>query len=81
MYTKTAYFLNIALLSQGMATEAVVKVLNELREDVRHIKNDVDVLKSIFLEDVVLTKEERKHLDETLHLLKERKMNEFVKIV
>lgn len=58
----------------------MVKVLDELRADLKHVRNDVDVMKGILLEDRFLTAEERKHLDETMRLLKEGKKSEFVKL-
>ena len=33
-----------------MTTEAIVTVLEDLRENVMHIRKDVDLLKGIFLE-------------------------------
>ncbi|MEK6960908.1 MAG: hypothetical protein AABX47_07070 [Nanoarchaeota archaeon] len=64
-----------------MSTELeMVKVLDELRTDLKHVKNDVDVMKGILLEDRFLTSDERKHLDETMRLLKEGKKSDFVKI-
>ena len=54
-----------------MSTETqMVKVLDELRAEIKHVKNDVDVLKGVHLEDRFLTSDERKHLDETIQLLK-----------
>ena len=64
-----------------MTTEAIVTVLEDLRENVMHIRKDVDLLKGIFLEDAFLTSKERKHLDETLRLLKENKKSDFVKLI
>ena len=58
-----------------------MKVLDELRKDIKHVRRDVDVLKGMLFEDAVLTKEERAHLDETIHLFKEGKTREFVRLV
>ncbi|MEK6961105.1 MAG: hypothetical protein AABX47_08095 [Nanoarchaeota archaeon] len=64
-----------------MSTETeMVKVLDELRADLKHVRNDVDVMKGILLEDRFLSSDERKHLDETMRLLKEGKKSDFVKI-
>ena len=56
-------------------------VLSVLQDDIRHIRKDVDLLKAMFLEDALLTVKERKHIDETMRLLKQRKKDDFVKLV
>jgi len=44
----------------------ITRTLNEIQTDIRHVKSDVDVLKSIMLEDAFLTEEEKKHLEQTI---------------
>ncbi len=65
-----------------MPTETtILKTLEEFRIDLKHIRKDVDVLKGLFLEDSFLTKEERKHIDETMRFVKTGKKDEFIRLI
>ena len=64
-----------------MTTKLIVKALGELQNEVKHVRKDIDLLKGMLLDDALLTKEERIHLDETMRLLKEGKTGEFVRVV
>ena len=64
-----------------MTTTVIVKALDALQREVKHVRKDVDLLKGLLLGDTLLTKEERVHLDETMRMLKEGKTSEFVRLV
>ena len=54
--------------------------LHAIREDISHVKTDVDFLKAIILEDAFLTSEEKTHLEKTMKELKSGKMENFISI-
>ncbi len=58
----------------------ISETLREIRNDVRHVKVDVDMLKATILEDAFLTKEEKEHLEKTIQDFKSGKMEKFVSL-
>ncbi|MBI4015300.1 MAG: hypothetical protein HY362_01110 [Candidatus Aenigmarchaeota archaeon] len=52
--------------------------LSQLQKDIRHVKTDVDMIKAVIIEDTLLTKEEKAHIEKSMENLKKGKTAEFI---
>ncbi len=52
--------------------------LSQLQKDIRHVKTDVDMIKAVILEDSLLTREEKIHIEKSIENIKKGKIAEFV---
>lgn len=58
----------------------LVQELGEIRSDLKHVKTDIDILKSVILEDALLTEEERGHLEKTIENFRKGEFSKFVSL-
>lgn len=60
--------------------QTVAQTLQMLRRDISHVREDVDLLKSIMIDDSFLTEEEKNHLEKTIKQFTKGEMKEFVSL-